>query len=752
MGQTQTKHDDHSYNQTVHRIDTSHRSKYYPFKESTIKSNHLIQEPENSNATCRPTNDNAYEEPTIMANTTHLIHCTLKEPYMWLKNDMINQCLTINEMRNWITVGKKVKTEDECTFCNEIILAESKILNDTKNKLKESSANKLRAVCNPFEKVNKLFFCSRSALKLANIDSIFDLKNPTNPDKRSLLEADELFYFASLGGGSNGFADYLLWRKGWQTQCFGITPRGSANGMSSQFHKFASDFETVNIFRGSKRDADIRDPETIATCISYVHERVPNEGVHLVIADEAILQLRSSKETASKQLHFCCCLMALALLRTHGTLVLKLFDTLTPFTVGLIYIMYRCFHRICLIKPNMSRPTNSERYLICQWKLPDTNEVVRHMIKLNKSMERMKNSDTTILELVSLEVMRADNIFFEYIIQCNNAFLANEIENLKKMFIQKDNVNLRDHRKIKIAEQCMKLWNIPPKINCIAHREANPSVALLMELLTQLGYADYDFSKNIRTLTKSEYGLTNIFSESSNWHFTHLSEKRPTFFASLGGQRVFMFDAEQKKWQLVENDINLVMPHSTLVYGELVNEYYMNRGREVSSTALQIIDGICVGGTHLFDLPLTQRLRFCNRFADAINNPYSFSKNRMNSFKARAVVRCKSLLKFEELVPFLWSTKNNLGRLNKAVFPIISIPPKQEAYKKFKYSGILFLRYNNSDKFYETFSELISWKWDNNFNDVLNIDGNTQRNAGTNKNVYLSDFNELFKSQNIGFQ
>ena len=42
----------------------------------------------------------------------------------------------------------------------------------------------------------------------------------------------------------------------------------------------------------------------------------------------------------------------------------KLFDLFTPFSMGLIYIMYRAFEKICIHKPHTSRPANSERSLL----------------------------------------------------------------------------------------------------------------------------------------------------------------------------------------------------------------------------------------------------------------------------------------------------------------------------------------------------------------------------------------------------
>lgn len=60
------------------------------------------------------------------------------------------------------------------------------------------------------------------------------------------------------------------------------------------------------------------------------------------------------QEVLSKRLYVCQCLTALSALRTDGHFVVKMFDLFTPFSVGLLFLMYHCFHKsnyifICLV-------------------------------------------------------------------------------------------------------------------------------------------------------------------------------------------------------------------------------------------------------------------------------------------------------------------------------------------------------------------------------------------------------------------
>ena len=57
-----------------------------------------------------------------------------------------------------------------------------------------------------------------------------------------------------------------------------------------------------------------------------------------------------------------CWLLLVFPLNLGGHFICKTFDLFTPFSVGLIYLLYCCFERVCLFKPITSRPANSERW------------------------------------------------------------------------------------------------------------------------------------------------------------------------------------------------------------------------------------------------------------------------------------------------------------------------------------------------------------------------------------------------------
>ncbi|MPC39189.1 Cap-specific mRNA (nucleoside-2'-O-)-methyltransferase 1 [Portunus trituberculatus] len=106
--------------------------------------------------------------------------------------------------------------------------------------------------------------------------------------------------------------------------------------------------------------------------------------------------------------------------QSNGHFVCKLFDVFTPFSVGLIYLMYRSFKYVSIHKPNTSRPANSERYIICKWKKEGTEDVYKYLFEMNERIIGLSSTSMDIVELVPVEDLQADQEFFDYMYSSNN--------------------------------------------------------------------------------------------------------------------------------------------------------------------------------------------------------------------------------------------------------------------------------------------------------------------------------------------
>jgi len=64
-----------------------------------------------------------------------------------------------------------------------------------------------RTRANPYEKIGKSVFQNRAAVKMANLDVLFDLLKPVHPEQSQLVN------FADVCAGPGGFSEYMLWRR-----------------------------------------------------------------------------------------------------------------------------------------------------------------------------------------------------------------------------------------------------------------------------------------------------------------------------------------------------------------------------------------------------------------------------------------------------------------------------------------------------------------------------------------------------------
>lgn len=111
---------------------------------------------------------------------------------------------------------------------------------------------------------------------------------------------------------------------------------------------------------------------------------------------------------------------------TGGHYVARFYDMYTPFTVGLIYLMYRCFDQIAVLKPESALPAGSERYVICKWRKSDyhTREIINYLSECHKvdwlaKRGRRMEEQADIIHLVSRERIKGNLGFCEYMFNVN---------------------------------------------------------------------------------------------------------------------------------------------------------------------------------------------------------------------------------------------------------------------------------------------------------------------------------------------
>ena len=245
---------------------------------------------------------------------------------------------------------------------------------------------------NPFELIKSEMFQNRAALKMAELDTItdrlFTTLPPTSPPH-------SLFHFADVCAGPGGFSEYMLTRWKWRAKGYGFTLR-TPPAVDFLPHKFNSNAPAHSFrgYYGADGTGDITSTANLRRLAEDVQAEV-SEGVHVCMADGGfdVTGAENKQELLSQQLILCECIAALSVVRAGGHFACKLFDCFLPFTVSLLWVMWRCWDSVAIVKPNQSRPANSERFLICRGKRSEdeVSEWREYLIAVNDMILEQKD-------------------------------------------------------------------------------------------------------------------------------------------------------------------------------------------------------------------------------------------------------------------------------------------------------------------------------------------------------------------------
>ncbi|XP_022920203.2 cap-specific mRNA (nucleoside-2'-O-)-methyltransferase 1 [Onthophagus taurus] len=574
----------------------------------------------------------------------------IKENLEWLENKHDFE-FSYEDLLNCIKMAPpKQDINNETDFVDANLLQEILQGKEIFNELSQMTLCKARARANPFEKIKNVFFMNRAALKMANIDAATNFmftnidydprhKNPYSP-----------YFFADVCAGPGGFTEYILWRKKWCFKGFGFTLKGQHDFKLNESTCISPN--TFQAYYGAAEDGDICNLDNIRDFKSKVFCQTGGLGVHFMMADGgfSVEGNENLQEVLSKQLYTCQCLMALEIVRPGGHFVTKLFDLFTKFSVGLLYLMHQCFEYVAILKPNSSRPANSERYLIGKYlKHTKTTSIIKkYLNKIVYDLCEIKKQSIPLIdieEIVSNTMLKENVSFFNYICKSNNLNGLKQSVALKKLALFGRNPSLIDPRQEKIRDKCLEFWRIPNKPRI-------PDSKLNIE----------DFIQN--TLSKPEFMLVssrkilnfNQLIETINfeneWFFIPLASCYKNdychFYASVSNSKVFKL--QKNKWVKTKN---IRLNKGSLVYGELVKEESILENDEKSEQiSLQIIDALRLENTSLADLPFQERLVCIKTFCQALN--FEGCPNNIR-IRAKSVIPLKSIDK-NQLINFNHNT------------------------------------------------------------------------------------------------
>lgn len=190
--------------------------------------------------------------------------------------------------------------------------------------------------------------------------------------------------------------------------------------------------------------------EDISQHVKTVSQIGDEERINLVFAD-----INHSNELNAKRDLVSLCITALKLLEDHGMFVCRVCETLTRFSVGLLYIFHHIFDKLTIVKPVMSQLSSPQRFLVCKGFHGDNKHYVAYLEEVLHKLTMLANDESAfdVVEIVPMQLLYGEqfhafvkkmneqlaHVQLQSIVQLENYFLypdkmpsAEDISNLRE--------------------------------------------------------------------------------------------------------------------------------------------------------------------------------------------------------------------------------------------------------------------------------------------------------------------------------
>ncbi|KNE63995.1 hypothetical protein AMAG_09056 [Allomyces macrogynus ATCC 38327] len=389
---------------------------------------------------------------------------------------------------NWLTNGPAIRefmpvievVEDNPPPMDVNMFSDTNLVNqvlELKSQLQSVTHEDItrgRALSNPYEKVGKSVFINRAAVKLAELDAECGLVPSL---VRSFDPAQHAVVMADICSGPGGFSEYLLWRTFQDARqdvtAIGFTLNSGDENTSFTPHKFVTEAigsERFATCYGVPRpdaadgtgDGDILNLDNIHALAAEIDRRTNGAGAALVASDGGISVVghEDQQEALTRHLKLCEVLAMFHVLACGGSFVLKIYDALSPFMAGLVYLLFAHFEHVAVVKPLSSRPANSERYVICKHLL--TRKPAAVISHLEAAHDRLAKGEN-VTEIVSLFDLIREEQFRKYLRHVNMVHAANQVRALEKLveaLTAPVDRAAPDHGHL--VRSCLQQWRLPP--------------------------------------------------------------------------------------------------------------------------------------------------------------------------------------------------------------------------------------------------------------------------------------------------
>ncbi|KAM3728178.1 Inactive cap-specific mRNA (nucleoside-2'-O-)-methyltransferase 1B [Dirofilaria immitis] len=386
-------------------------------------------------------------------------------------------------------------------------------------------------------------------------------------------------------------------------------------------------------YYGKHNDGDVTKPDNIISFEEIVRRGTNNIGVDLVMADGGFCvdQQENIQEILSKRLYLCQFLIGISVLRMKtrnggngGKFVCKLFDIFTPFSIGLIYLMYIAFERISIHKPNTSRPANSERYIVCDNPLEcHISEIKKYMTRINTELDRLwETKARDVVEVVPENIIHSDKIFIAYILEHNERTVKRQINYLNKYRIFAQNIGQWDRDQEKLRSECLHYWKIPDVTKEKAYEKNESLFAAISRLIKIIDFKELQQRPPAFTKCVLSSGVGRM--RYAELRMCAITEKEiPVLLISTQMGIYFYSSYSQQGFERVPFDVNI--PKDTVLLVQITKAYKRldDKGRlEGERAAIRILDAALLNGDDVSALPFDDRMAAAEKMCKAIKVVY----------------------------------------------------------------------------------------------------------------------------------
>lgn len=303
---------------------------------------------------------------------------------------------------------------------------------------KPQSAACLNAVlnsrfCTPFY-ISKLQEAHQQAMILRkenadNLDSINDKVSPSNIGKMSkggeaeVRNLDNLVFFTEMAKCDN----------------FGIVLNlsDSLDYLGQYLQEKHARFNSIHLCFSTEsgtlaatiNQESVFQFEDISQHVKGVSQIGDEQSINLVFAN-----LNHSNELSAKRDLVSLSIIALKLLGDGGMFVCRICETLTRFSVGLLYIFHHIFDKLTIVKPVMSQLSSSQRFLVCKGCHGDNKHYVAYLEEVLHQLTMLANEESAldVVEIVPMQLLYSEQ-FYAFVKKMNERLAHVQLQNIVQL-------------------------------------------------------------------------------------------------------------------------------------------------------------------------------------------------------------------------------------------------------------------------------------------------------------------------------